>query len=43
MNDIIMCAKNIFRLGFAFIPSNWFMIVLPAAALVGLIVAIRRL
>lgn len=43
MNEIIEGATDIIGLGFAFIPSTWFAVVLPAAALVGIIVAIRRL
>lgn len=43
MADIIRTCGMIMRLGFASIPSTWFVIVLPAAAIVALIVAIRRL
>lgn len=43
MVNLIDCLKYILQLGFAFIPSNWFYIVLPAGCLVALVVAIRRL
>lgn len=43
MSDIINTASNFMKLAFSCIPQNWFVIVLPAAAIVGLITAVRRL
>ncbi len=43
MNEIITTASNIIKLAFSCIPNNWFVVVLPAAGIVGLITAVRRL
>ena len=43
MSSIINTSTNIIKLDFSCIPQNWFVIVLPAAAIVGLITAVRRL
>lgn len=43
MSEIMLAATRLIHLAFACIPQNWFVIVLPGAAFVGLVTVVRRL